>query len=116
MNTQNQQESAALAPVAGYVEYVPQWQEKLGWKLYPASHVDMPDVPNMHDCLVCRVTVHLSWIDRLRTLISGRMEVSTKTATENVIGKHVTASGVSVRPPTWLDRRNAQGETPRPEN
>lgn len=39
-------------------------------------------------------------------LISGKLEVTAKTATENVIGANVTATGVSVIPPTWLQRHN----------
>ncbi len=43
-------------------------------------------------------------------LISGKLDVTAKTATENVIGANVTATGVSVIPPTWLQRHNAGSE------
>jgi len=90
--------------------YVPQWQEKLGWKLFPSNHIDLPEMPNRKDGLICHVTVQLSWLDRLRMLISGKLDVTAKTATENVIGANVTATGVSVIPPTWLQRHNAGSE------
>lgn len=103
-----------LGEPAGYAcVYVPQWQEKLGWKLFPNSYTEMPGIPKMKDCLVCYVTVHLSWLDRLRMLISGKLEVTAKTTTENVIGENFTNTGVSVRPPAWLDRHNDQGGQPR---
>jgi len=37
--------------------YTPQWQEKLGWLLYPSNHIDMPEMPNKHDCFVCRTSL-----------------------------------------------------------
>jgi hypothetical protein len=96
-----------LPASAGYAwVYVPQWHEKLGWKLFPSHHIDLPEMPNRKDGLICHVTVQLSWLDRLRMLISGKLEVTAKTATENVIGANVTATGVSVIPPTWLRRHN----------
>ena len=96
-----------LPASAGYaLVYVPQWQEKLGWILFPSNHIDLPEMPNRKDGLICHVTVQLSWLDRLRMLISGKLEVTAKTATENVIGANVTATGVSVIPPTWLQRHN----------
>jgi hypothetical protein len=86
--------------------YVPQWQEKLGWRLFPAHHIDSPELPCAHDVLVCVSRVHLSWIDRLRVLISGKIEVTSKTTTKGVIGDHISASVFSARPPAWLDRRD----------
>lgn len=86
-------------------QYVPQWQEKLGRKLFKKHHIDMPDLPGMKDCLVSRTVAHLSFVDRLKVLISGKIEVTTNTATEHVIGKTFTNSGVSVRPPGWLERK-----------
>ena len=100
--------SVALPQPCSALAYVPQWQENLGWKLFPNSYTEMPEIPDMRDGLVCGITVTLSWLDRLRILISGKMEVTAKTATENVIGANVTATGVSVRPPAWLDRQNVE--------
>lgn len=93
--------------------YVPQWQEKIGWKLFPNVYVETPEMDGMKDVMVCRTQAHLSFIDRIRTLISGKVEITTKTVTQNVIGETVTACGVSVRPPSWLDRieRESKRET-----
>lgn len=90
--------------------YVPQWQEKLGWKLFPSVYVDSPELPGMRDVMVSYTHVNLSFLDRIRVLISGKIEVTTKTATENVIGKVSTNCGFSARPPWWLDRIPKKGE------
>lgn len=58
--------------------------------------------PVQRDGLVNHTTIEFSFIDRLRILISGKVKVTTKTATEGVIGVHVTASSVSVQPPKPL--------------
>ncbi len=90
----------------GVQEYIPQWQEKIGWKLYPAcEYVEAPELKDSKDVLVSTTTVHITGWDRLRLLISGRVEVVAKTTTQNEIGAHLTNSGVSVRPPSWLSRK-----------
>lgn len=94
----------------GELRYMPQWQEKIGWRLFPQSHVALPEVIGTSmeggrgDCLVTEVTCHLSLLDRFRTLISGKIKVTSKTVTENTIGGNITASGVSVLPPKFLER------------
>lgn len=103
MNTQEPIEN-------GCMQYIPQWQEKLGWKLFPNNYTELPEKTGGKDGLHCRIAVSLSRIDRLRTLISGKIEVTAKTTTENLIGKHITNTRVSVRPPAWLDRTNSQAE------
>lgn len=85
--------------------YVSQWQERLGWRLFPQHHFDSPEMDGAHDCFHCTTVVELSFLDRLRALISGKIKVTTKTATEFQIGKSVTASGVNVSPPKFLDRK-----------
>lgn len=86
------------------LEYIPTRRERIGWRLFPARHCDIPDKPGMRDCVVTRTTADLSFIDRLRVLVSGRIEVQAKTATENVVGAHATNAEFSVRPPSWLCR------------
>lgn len=98
-------------------EYVPLRRERIGWRLFPSRHCDMPDLPKLktggqtatRDCLVAHTKVELSFLDRLRVLVSGRIEVVAKTVTENVIGENVTVAVFNVRPPGWLDRPNDQG-------
>lgn len=93
-------------------QYVPQWQEKLGWKLFPPTHAEMPEAPiggegwpEARDCLVVRVTINVSWPDRIRLLISGRAIVESKSITEGIIGCNKTNSAAYVLPPQFLDRK-----------
>lgn len=85
-------------------EYIPTHRERIGWRFFPSRHCDIPDKPGMRDCVVTRTTTDLSFLDRVRVLISGRIEVQSKTATENVIGDHATNAEFCVRPPSWLSR------------
>jgi hypothetical protein len=90
-------------------KYSPQWQERIGWKLFPASLCESPEVPGARDCIVIRTTGTLSVLGRLRALISGRVQVETRTVTEFKIGRVLTHSAVSVLPPVWLSRREKKG-------
>ena len=76
-------------------------------RLFPQNHTDIPDSSKLpfqvKDVIVQYVECELSFIDRIRCLISGRISVVTKTSTEGVIGRNRTASGISVRPPEFLD-------------
>lgn len=93
----------------GYCQiYVPQMREKIGWKLFPRQHFDSPEMVGAHDCLHCHVVASFSFLDRLRILISGEVKITTKTATEHLIGKHKTLSGVEVLPPKFLRRTDNQ--------
>lgn len=92
----------------GCMVYVPQFREKLGWKLFPAQHFDSPEMQGAHDCLNCHVVASFSLLDRLRILVSGEIKVTTKSATENLIGKHETAGGVQVLPPKFLRRTESK--------
>lgn len=85
--------------------YVPQWQERLGWKLFPQKHVDFPALKGtQRDGIVCRTVTHFSIIDRIRILVSGKVEVTTKTSTENELGENKTCGEAVVMPPRWLSR------------
>jgi hypothetical protein len=97
----------------GYAqEYVPQFWEKVGWRLFPQRHTEAPDATaagiQAKDCLTIRTEVHLSWLDRIRVIVSGRLRVESKTITENRLGGLSTNSGASVRPPKFLERRDDQ--------
>lgn len=87
------------------------WRDKLRCKLFPATPCYVPDAPDdppeFRDALICRVTVELSFIDRLRVLVSGRLSVETKTITENRIGRHQTASSAYPLPIRLLERRES---------
>jgi hypothetical protein len=87
-------------------QYLPQWQEKIGHRLFPATNCDLPETPFVaRDCLVVRVKVHVSWPDRIRLLLTGRAIVESKTVTENHIGHNATSSCAYVLPPRCLERK-----------
>jgi hypothetical protein len=91
-------------PQNGAMQYFPQWQEKIGRKLFPNGYVFMPEMQGSHDCIVTTVKTNFSFIDRLRILVSGNVTTNVKTTTENVVGNCMTAAISVVRPPWWLDR------------
>ena len=69
------------------------WRERLRYRLFPNLHCDLPPAPATHlDCLHVTTVVHLSVIDRLRVLASGKLTVQTRTVTENIVGNAVTSS------------------------
>jgi len=72
-------------------------------KLFPYRHCHCPDAPPAWlDAMTIRTTIALSWRDRARTLLTGRLEVTTRTVTENKIGGTLTASECYVLPPCFL--------------
>lgn len=86
---------------AGYFVDTPwTWRERLGAKLFPRAFADLPMPKDFHaeDVVTCRTAVSLSWRDRLRVLVSGRLWVETRTATEYVVGRSETTSTAY---PTW---------------
>jgi hypothetical protein len=72
------------------------WRDKLRGKCFPRKDhlLEWPDLQGYPtaDFLSIRTTTHLSFIDRLRVLVSGKLVVSTKTTTQFVIGENKTAS------------------------
>jgi hypothetical protein len=99
----------ALAATAGYAFDRPwTWKDKLRVKLFPPQHCDVPEAPaHFEDALVCRVVAELSFVERLRVLASGRLQVETKTITEHTIGGHKTQSAFCTLPPKWWKRAEA---------
>lgn len=72
------------------------WRDRLRCRMFPRKD-HLLEWPDLHghptaDFLSIRTTVHLSFADRLRVLISGKMIVSTKTTTQFVIGENKTNS------------------------
>ena len=69
------------------------WRDRIRFRLFPILVCDLPEAPaTWKDVLVCETTVILSWSDRIRALVCGRIHVETKTVTENTIGGCVTSS------------------------
>jgi hypothetical protein len=61
------------------------------------------------DALFIRTSVHVSWADRLRILIHGRMVVETETQTENEVGSHHTTSN-AYAPAVFPQRPRGTGQ------
>lgn len=76
-----------------YVDTPWTWRERLKWKLFPSRHCELPSAPATYqDCVVVRTVAMLSFADRVRVLLSGRLTIETKTVTENIVGAAVTSS------------------------
>lgn len=85
------------------IAYKPNWLDRVRWKLFPLDSCEIPDIP-AKDCVIVRSNYHLSLLGRLRVLISGRIEVETKTATENFVGNCESATCLNVKAPLFMDR------------
>ena len=73
-------------------------------KLFPWQPVCAPDTSEeWKDCLTSHTFCELSIADRIRVLLTGRLEVTTRRLSENVIGKTVAASGCRVLPWKFLE-------------
>lgn len=91
----------------GGMAYRSELLERLGWRLFPNAMPANPELIGARDGVRTRMRVTLSFLDRVRVLISGRCEILVRTETENVVGATATASAFSVRPPGILSRRGA---------
>lgn len=90
----------------GCLMYTPQWQEKIGNKLFPSVYVESPELLIQKDVVHCTTVIKFSFIDRIRILVSGEVNVVSKTATENEVGNCKTNSGVFISPPKILRRKD----------
>lgn len=93
-------------PENGIMQYNSQWQERIGWRLFPSKHIDAPKMEGAKDVVIACSYTHLSWLDRIRVLISGTCAVTVKTTTENIVGKSISISAFEVRPPKFLQRKD----------
>ena len=87
--------------------YTPTWIDRLRWKLFPLDTCDIPDIP-AKDCVITRTECRFRLTGRLRVLLSGRIEVETKTATENIVGNTATASCCNIKAPMFLENKAAR--------
>lgn len=79
----------------GYVSMVPS-RHPFTRKLFPINYCLLPDAPKEYkDVLVTITRIELSFLDRLRILWNGKVEVQTKTVTENLIGGCITSNSVT---------------------
>ena len=76
-----------------YAETPWTWRERLRFRLFPSRYCELPVAPATYaDVVVVKTVVVLSFTDRLRTLLSGRVTVETRTVCENVVGATITSS------------------------
>jgi hypothetical protein len=62
-------------------------------RLFPAKYVDLPDAPSeFKDVLHVNSRWTLDWKDRIRVLLSGRVETRVKVVCENEVGATVSRS------------------------
>lgn len=103
MNETDQTEPPETNADCGAMVYHSTLAERIGWRLFPREHIDAPEMPEQGDVFVCETEVRIDWLDRLRILVSGRCQVTTKTATEHRFGNSATVSNFTALPPTYLD-------------
>jgi len=77
-------------------------------KFYPVSRVpQVPDAPGDYaDCIHHEVEVHLSWLDWLRVMFSGRLVVESRIVCEHQVGKTVASSVSYPLPPKIIERKD----------
>lgn len=81
----------------------PLWKRWL-LKIWPWTHQEVGDLPTWaQDAIYCENRVELSFADRLRVLVSGRVRVRSQTLTENKPGRVETVSLAHPLPPSWLE-------------
>ncbi len=76
------------------------WRRRLGWKILPPGRFSPIEVPHplpddFEDVLIINSDVHLSFKDRLRVLLSGRLHLRSITLMEHSPGNCDTQSEVS---------------------
>jgi hypothetical protein len=97
--------SSIPSHIGGEMVYVPNWQDKIQRALFPSGpYVETPELEGGKDGLCSYVNIDLSFADRIRAFVSGRIQVISKTTTENVIGRCVTIASTTIKPPKFLDR------------
>lgn len=69
------------------------WLETLRYKVFPVKYCELPEPDFKWDeCFTHNLTIHVSFIDRIKLLFSGVLKTSSKTVCENPMGNHRTNS------------------------
>lgn len=101
MNTNT--ESAFIHEGSGQ-QTPPSFSRRVRQWLFPNRYCPPPRLGvEARDLVTIRTSINLNWRDRIRALLTGRMVVETRTATEFFVGHNHTTSVVEVKPPTWMD-------------
>ena len=68
------------------------WQ-KIKHRMFPAKHCFAPEAPAEYkDCIHGSAVTKLSWLDRLRVVVTGVVVTRWRTVTENEVGNTVNAA------------------------
>lgn len=85
--------------------FSPTARQKLGRRLFPAAYSE-PLEPSSgfepSDQIFLRVDTYLSWPDRLRLLVSGKVRVDARVVTQQAVGQHAAVSSFNILPPNCL--------------
>jgi len=81
----------------------PPWWKRQIWRWFPGNPPVPGKPPWAEDAIYTRVGVYVDWGDRLRILISGRIEVLVMEATEFKPGKVEGQSSFAAIWPKWAD-------------
>lgn len=67
--------------------------QKIRDKLFPSKHCFAPEAPEeFKDCIHGQATTHLSFVDRLRVLLTGVVVTQWRTVTEHKVGRTINAA------------------------
>lgn len=81
----------------------PTLRERIKYRLFPSRSLPVPQPGDLKwgikGYLVTNTTVHLDWVDRIRTLISGRLRVNTITHTDVLVSETLSQTVTYVLPP-----------------
>jgi hypothetical protein len=84
------------------------WRDKLRRKLFPyrPCYYDPDPKVKWQGCVGGHIMVHISFVDRIKLLFTGRIKVDIKMAVDVKIGNHELLTSANVCPFRWLERRN----------
>lgn len=80
------------------------WWKRVLCRLWPWKHLEVGDLPAWaKDAIYVENRVELSFLDRLRVLVSGRLRVRSRTLTEVPPCRCESTGMAHPLPPTWLE-------------
>jgi hypothetical protein len=83
-------QNASRVSISEMSDLVPFWQ-RVFLKLYPSRYCDLPTAPKEYrDVLVFNSVTRFGFLDRLRILVTGRVQTRAKIVTQNTIGYTVS--------------------------
>ncbi len=69
------------------------WKDRVKSKLFPARYCELQSAPaEFKDCIVLKIGIGFSFLDRLRVLVSGKMKIETKIVCEHAVGGNIASS------------------------